>query len=209
MPTHPLTPRQKEILDLIGRSVEAHGYPPTQREIAGHFGFSGTRAVEKHLKSLIEKGYLRKGVGRRTWEITGGFPKRRAAEKNYAGRVVPILGRVAAGRPILAEENVLGSMMIDSSIARWRDAYLLKIKGESMNGAGILDGDLVLVRPQADAESGEIVVAMVEDEATVKRLIKKQGSILLQPENPAFEPISINRRFPAKIIGKVAGVFRI
>src|SRR5579863_38733 len=207
MPTHPMTPRQKEILDLIDRFAREQGYPPSQREIAGYFGFSGTRAVEKHLKQLIEKGYLRKGTGNRTWEVISGAKGRDVKEKS-SGRVIPILGRVAAGRPILAEENRLGSLTVDSSLARWKDSYLLKVRGESMQGAGILDGDLVLVKPQSDADSGEIVVALVDDEATVKRLIKKTGGALLMPEHPAFEPIAITRHSSIQIIGKVAGVFR-
>jgi len=207
MPTYPMTPRQKEILDLIDRFARERGYPPSQREIAGYFGFSGTRAVEKHLKGLIEKGYLRKGTGNRTWEVISGAKGRDAQEKS-SGRVIPILGRVAAGRPILAQENRLGSLTVDSSLARWKDSYLLKVRGESMQGAGILDGDLVLVKPQSDADSGEIVVALVDDEATVKRLIKKTGGALLMPENPAFEPIAITRHSSIQIIGKVAGVFR-
>ncbi|SRR5579884_123794 len=209
MPTYPLTDRQKEILDLIQRIVRAQGYPPTQREIARHFGLSGTRAVEKHLSALIEKGYLRKGPGKRAWEIIGDVSKRNGEEEKGAGRILPILGKVAAGRPLLAQENRLGTLIVDSSVARWKDCFLLKVRGESMKGAGILDGDLVLVKPQSDADHGEIVVALLDDEATVKRLIKKRGSIILQPENPAFEPIVLTQTSSAQIIGKVAGVFRI
>jgi repressor LexA len=193
-----LTDRQKEILDFVRKSQEKQGYPPSLREIARHFGMVGTRAVEKHLAALERKGALRKGSGARALQITG----------QSHGRAVPIIGKVAAGKPILAEENRSGSLTLDTTIARWKDAFLLKVKGESMREIGILDGDLVLVRPQPDADSGEIVVAMIEGEATVKRLIKKRGSILLKPENPAFEPIIINENQPLQLIGKVVGVFR-
>lgn len=207
MPTPPLTPRQKEILELIEKSVRTLGYPPTQREIASHFGFAGTRAVEKHLNALIVKGVLRKGAGRRTWEIVDRSLIGKGAE--ISGRLIPILGRIAAGRPILAEENRIGNLIVDPSLARWSDPYLLKVSGQSMQGAGILDGDLVLVKPQSDADSGDIIVALLEDEATVKRLIRKRGAVILQPENPAFEPIVITKTSSAQIIGKVTGVFRI
>lgn len=193
-----LTDRQKQIRDFIQRSQEKQGYPPSLREIARHFGMVGTRAVEKHLAALERKGALRKGNGARALQLTGQAP----------GRAVPIIGKVAAGKPILAEENLSGSLTLDPAIARWKDAFLLRVKGESMKEAGILDGDLVLVRPQPDADSGEIVVAMIDGEATVKRLIKKNGSIRLKPENPAFDPIVIDENHPLHLIGKVVGVFR-
>lgn len=193
-----LTDRQKEVLDFIQKSVEKQGYPPSLREIGRHFGMAGTRGAEKHLLALTKKGYLRKGAGARALEITG----------RPHGRAIPIVGKVAAGKPILAEENLSGTLTLDPSIARWKDAFLLRVKGESMKEAGILEGDLVLVRPQADAESGEIVVAMIDDEATVKRLIKKRGSILLKPENSDFDPIIIKENQPLRLIGKVVGVFR-
>ena len=200
MPTLPLTLRQKAIFDLIRQKVEKQGYPPSLREIARHFGMVGTRAVEKHILALEKKGYLRKGTGARALAVVG----------HTHGRATPILGRVAAGKPILAEENILGTLTVDSAIAKWKDAFLLKVQGESMKGTGILDGDLVLVKPQPDAESGEIVVAMVEGEATVKRLIKKEGQIVLQPENPDFDPIVITEKDETfQILGKVMGVIRL
>ncbi len=209
MPTYSMTLRQKEVLDLINRIVQEQGYPPTLREIAGRLGLSGTRAVEKHLSALIRKGYLRKGPGARALEVVLQTAQAKVAESNRSGRSIPILGRVAAGQPILAEENLLGHLTVDPALARWKDAFLLKIKGESMKGAGILDGDLVLVKPQADADSGEIVVAMVEGDATVKRLIKKKGSLLLKPENADFEPIVITEKEASfRILGKVVSLIR-
>ncbi|MBI3804626.1 MAG: transcriptional repressor LexA [Nitrospirae bacterium] len=198
MSTSALTPRQKEILEFLRRTVEKRGYPPSLRETASHFGIAGVHAVEKHLAALEQKGFLKKGVGPRAIELT----------ERATARAVPIVGRVAAGRPILAEENRIGTLALDASVVRWKEAFLLKVKGESMNGAGILDGDLVLVKPQPDAESGEIVVALLDGEATVKRLIKKGGAMMLQPENPDFEPLAITRQSPAQIIGRIVGVFR-
>lgn len=200
MTTYSLTTKQKAVLEMIRQTVEAQGYPPSLREIAAHFHMVGTRAVEKHLLALEKKGYIQKGRGARALMVVG---------QKYS-RAVPILGKVAAGQPILAEENLLGKLMVDPSIARWNDTFLLKVKGESMIDAGILDGDLVLVKPQPDAESGEIVVAMVEGEATVKRLIKKRNRIVLQPENPAFFPIVMTgKNGILQILGKVVGLIRL
>jgi repressor LexA len=200
MPTTYLTDRQQAILDYIHRVIDERGYPPSLRETARHFNLAGTRGVEKHLQALVKKGRLRKGSGARALEAVGRSP----------GRPVPILGKVAAGRPILAEENRLGTMILDASLARWEDVFLLRIQGESMKEAGILDGDLVLVKPQPDAESGEIVVAMLEGEATVKRLIKKKEQIVLKPENPRFDPIVVERQDqPFQILGKVVGMMRV
>ncbi|MFQ5598801.1 MAG: transcriptional repressor LexA [Nitrospiria bacterium] len=200
MTTSTLTSRQKAVLDLVRQTIEKQGYPPSLREIAAHFRMVGTRGAEKHILALEKKGYIRKGSGARALEVVG---------QKYS-RSIPILGKVAAGQPILAEENRLGNLMVDPSIARCDDAFLLKVKGESMIDAGILDGDLVLVKPQPDAESGEIVVAMVEGEATVKRLIKKRSQVVLQPENPAFFPIVMTgRNGILQIIGKVVGLIRL
>lgn len=195
-----LTQRQKEVLDMISHTIESQGYPPSLREIAKYFEIVGTRAVEKHLIALEKKGYIRKGKGARAIEVLG----------QSSGRSVPILGKVAAGTPILAEEHLLGHLMLDPTIARWEDVFLLKVQGESMKDAGILDGDLVLVKPQADAETGETVVAMIEGEATVKRLIKREKEIILQPENPAFSPIVITEQdSTVEILGKVVALFRL
>ncbi len=185
---------------MICKTVETQGYPPSLREIAGHFEMVGTRAVEKHLIALEKKGFIRRGKGARAIEVTG----------QVSGRAVPILGKVAAGSPILAEEHLLGHLMLDPTIARWEDVFLLKVQGESMKDAGILDGDLVLVKPQSDAETGENVVAMIEGEATVKRLIKRGNEIILQPENEAFSPIVITAEdAEVQILGKVVALFRL
>lgn len=199
MTTPSLTSRQRQILDFVSAIVQKRGYPPSLREVAAHFHMVGTRGAEKHILALEKKGYIRKGRGARALELVG----------QTRGRAVPILGKVAAGQPILAEEHLLGTLMIDSSIAPG-DAYLLKVKGESMKEAGILGGDLVLVKPQPNADSGEIVVAMVEGEATVKRLIKKKEKYILSPENPRFSPIVITELDATfQILGKVVTVIRL
>ncbi len=194
-----ITKRQEEVLDFIRKTVTDQGYPPSLREIAAHLQISGTRAVEKHLKALEKKGYLRKGIGARALEVIGHRP----------GRAIPIVGRVAAGRPMLAEEYIEGNLIIDEKIDRGEDTFFLRMVGESMKDVGILHGDLVLVKPQPDANSGEIVVAMVEGEATVKRLIKKRKRIVLQPENDAFAPIIMTgKNGVLEIVGKVVGLVR-
>ena len=194
-----LTERQAKILEFIASHAATRGYPPTRREIGAHFGIRSTRGVGRHIEALEKKGHLtRTPRGARAIAISN-VPQSRA---------VPIVGRVAAGRPILAMENIEGTIAIDRAVARWKDAFLLKVRGDSMEGAGILDGDYVLVKPQAAADLHDIVVALIGDEATVKRLIKKEGEIFLKPENPRYNPIRLTSRDPVKILGKVAGVFR-
>lgn len=197
-----LTKRQNEILNYIRKSLEKEGYPPTFREIAAYFNFSGPRAAEKHLLSLERKGYIRKGKGARAIKIL-----EQTSQKS--GVMLPILGQVAAGLPILAEENIMGHLTVDLSIVKKENSYLLKVKGDSMRDAAILDGDYILVNPQPDAETGQIVIAMIEDEVTVKRFIRRNNRIILQPQNPAFRPIVITeetRNF--KILGVSGGIIR-
>jgi repressor LexA len=198
MPTS-LTDRQRQVLALVKRSVDDRGYPPSLRELAAQLGVSGTRAVEKHVEALRKKGYLRKGSGARALEAVG----------RATGRAVPIVGRVAAGQPILAEQNLEGTLTLDPSLARWEGCFLLRVRGHSMKDAAILDGDLVLVQPQQDAESGEIVVALLDGEATVKRLVKKSGGITLKPENEGMKPIAVPAGADFRLAGKVVGVFRV
>lgn len=201
-----LPPRQAKVLELIRESLEARGYPPSLRELAAGLKVSGTRAIEKHVQALERKGFLRRrapGRGQR-----GGARSIELLDRPRGGASIPVLGRVAAGRPILAEENREGTLMVDPSVARWKDCFLLRVRGQSMKDAAILDGDLVLVRPQAAADDGEIVVAMVDGEVTVKRLKRKGGRVILQPENPAFAPMELSGNETSGIVGKVVGVFR-
>ena len=194
-----LTKKQSQILHFISQYISKVGYPPSIREIASHFRIKGISAVKKHLDALERKGYLSRGSGARCIEMA-----------NRPRTVtVPVLGQVAAGRPILAEENLLGTLAINQSAARWKDAFFLIIKGDSMIDAGILEGDYVLVKKQSHAENSDIVVALVEDEATVKRFFHKGSHVVLQPENPAYQPTLFRKEDNLKIIGKVMGVVRL
>ncbi len=200
-PQEPLTERQAQVLRLIQASLETRGYAPSLRELAADLKIDGTRAVEKHVAALHRKGYVRKGAGARALQMP----------TQSLGRTLPILGMVAGGKPMLAEENIMGRMVVDLSLAKTQDTFLLKVKGHSMKDAGILDGDLVMVRPQQTADSGDIVVAMLGGDATVKRLIKKNRAVTLQPENPAFKPLTVKEHESEdfRIVGKVIGVFRL
>jgi repressor LexA len=200
-----LTHRQKEVLDFLKDFVMGRGFPPTLREIASHLGVKGPKGPQKALRILERKGYLRRVPGgSRALEIIGGSP-------GHAGEVlsVPIVGRVRAGEPILAVENVEGYIRLDRSLLSSENVFLLRVQGDSMVDAHIQDGDFALVKPQSNAENGEIVVALIEDEATIKRIFKKRDLIRLEPANPAMEPIVVKKgEKRVKIVGKVVGIFR-
>jgi repressor LexA len=196
---NPPTPRQAEVLNFLNQYIRRAGYPPTVREIAKQLKINGLHAVKKHLEALEKKGHLSRGRGARAIGI---------ADQPQAIRV-PILGQVAAGKPVLAEENILGTLALDRSVLRGGPFFLLKVKGDSMIDAGIFDGDHVLVKVQTQAENGEIVVVLVEDEATVKRIFHRGDTIILQPENPAHRPMTFTPGDNIRILGKVAGVIRI
>jgi repressor LexA len=202
--TESLTGRQELILKFVEQYTAAHHYPPTLREIADHHGLSSLNGVKKHLSALAKKGHLvRKAGARRALHVTRGLSQ-------TEGVSVPILGRIAAGPPLLAEEQVLDRVVLDKSLVRWDRPFLLKVKGDSMVGAGILDGDHVLVKAQDQAEPGELVVALLDDEATVKRLARTADGYELQPENPRYAPIPLTPDGPAiRILGKVQGVLRL
>lgn len=196
---NPPTQRQAEVLNFLNQYIGRAGYPPTVREIAKQLKIRGLHAVKKHLVALEKKGYLTRGRGARAIGI---------ADQPQAASV-PILGQVAAGQPILAEENILGTLALDRSVLRGGPYFLLKVKGDSMMDAGIFSGDHVLVKVQAQAENGEIVVALVEDEATVKRVFHRGDKIILQPENPAHPSMTFTHKDDIRILGKVTGVIRI
>ncbi len=195
-----ITARQKMVLDFIADHLERHGYPPTLREIGGHLGVSGTLGVMKHLDALERKGYIRKTAGSsRGIMITG------------PGTVVsvPIVGTVRAGALQPAIEEIEGYFSIDRSRLPAEDAFFLRVKGDSMINAAILEGDLALVRPQSTAQNRDIVVAMIDGEATLKRFYRGRGHIRLQPENPNMEPIIVRPGDgELTIIGKVVGIYR-
>ncbi|MBI5747797.1 MAG: repressor LexA [Nitrospinae bacterium] len=194
-----LTPRQRNIFEFLIKFIKKHGYPPTVREIGEHFGFLWP-AASGHLRALERKGFIRINPLRsRGIEVKG--------IKEAAGFTVPVIGKVTAGKPILAVEDIEGHMLIDKTLFKTEDAFSLKIKGDSMIDAGILDGDYVIVKPQASIESGEIAVALIGDEATVKRIYIKKTQIILKPENKDMKPIAYNPE-SVKIIGKVIGVVR-
>src|SRR5438874_5318282 len=217
--TEPLTERQEKILTFIKRSIQEQGYPPTIREIGEHFGIRSTNGVNDHLKALERKGYLMRGElkSRALSVIEGGrFPRISRRELSPAGGggavEVPVVGKVAAGEPILAQENITDHVRIDSVLLgdSGKRVFALRVTGDSMIGDGILDGDYIFVRKQLQAGPGEIVVAMIEDEATVKRFYPEGDRVRFQPSNPRLKPIYVSRDDfrETQIIGVVVGVYR-
>jgi repressor LexA len=198
-----LTKRQKEIFDFIGKYAAKTGYPPTVREIGKAVGLHSSSTVHAHLANLEKIGLLRRDPSKpRAIELLFDKAKRTIRPANG----LPLLGQVAAGEPILAEENVEEYIEVPDVIGGEDGDYILKVRGESMVEAGIFEGDYVVVRPADDAVNNEIVVALVGDEeATVKRFFREADHIRLQPENETMEPI---RTTEATVLGKVVGVFR-
>lgn len=181
-----LTKRQKEILIFVQRYSDAHGYPPSVREIGQALGLTSSSTVHSHLSALEKKGYLRRDPSKpRALEILRD--EREIPAKKMV--TVPIVGGVTAGLPILAQQNIEDYFPLPVDFVRAEDCFILKVSGESMIGAGIFDGDLLVVRRQPTARDGDIVVARIEDEATVKRFYRESDRIRLQPENPRMEPI--------------------
>ena len=210
-----LTERQKEILRFIARKSEEQGFPPTIREIGVEFNIRSTNGVNDHLKALERKGFLQRGeLQSRALVMT---PAARAllgmgTPKNSRVIEVPLVGRVAAGSPLLAEQNLDDSVEVDAGLLPHggKEVFALRVKGDSMIGDGILDGDLVFVRRQPNARPGEIVVAMIEGEATVKRFFPEGDRVRLQPANPTMSPIYVERAEARDLalLGLVVGVFR-
>ncbi len=197
-----LTKRQKEIFDFISRYAAKTGYPPTVREIGKAVGLHSSSTVHAHLANLEKIGLLRRDPSKpRAIELLIGKAKRTI----MPGGGLPLVGQVAAGAPILAEENIEEYIEIPDVIGGEDGDYILRIRGESMKDAGILEGDYVVVRPAEDAPDGEIVVALIGDEATVKRIYRENDHVRLQPENEAMEPI---RTTDASVLGRVIGVVR-
>lgn len=214
--TNSLTEREQKILEYMKIQTKLKGYPPTVRELCQSLGIKSTSTAHKDIENLERKGYVRKDPSkRRAIEILDHEPasdeasvSRETHEKRDDVIDIPVVGKVAAGMPILAQQNVEDSFPIPSRFIVGGDHFMLKVKGDSMIEAGILDGDYILVRQQNSARNGEIVVAMVnelESEATVKTFYKEKDHIRLQPENPAFTPIIVK---DAVILGLVKGVFR-
>ena len=196
-----LTKRQQEIFDYIKRYSAKHGYPPTVRDIGRAIGLTSSSTVHVHLANLEKLGLLKRDPTKpRALELLAG-----RAKKAVGPQGIPLVGRVAAGQPILAEENIEDYVDVPPIAGGDEGEYVLRVSGDSMRDAGIVDGDYVVVRPQATARDGEMVVALVEDEATVKRFFKERNRIRLQPENDSFEPIYSRE---VDILGRVVGVCR-
>ncbi|MWV13411.1 transcriptional repressor LexA [Pseudomonas sp. R-28-1W-6] len=199
-----LTPRQAEILAFIKRCLEANGYPPTRAEIAQELGFKSPNAAEEHLKALARKGAIEMTPGAsRGIRIPGYEPEAQEEEG------LPIIGRVAAGAPILAQQHVEESCQINPCFFHPRADYLLRVRGMSMKDIGIFDGDLLAVHTTREARNGQIVVARIDDEVTVKRFQRSGNKVLLLAENPEFAPIEVNLEEQDLIIeGLSVGVIR-
>ena len=207
-----LNKREKAILKYIEKQIKANSYPPSVREIGKAVGLSSTATVHGYLAKLEEKGYIKKESQKgRTLRLLKGILKEEKKEEPkqvYTSREmvdVPVIGKITAGAPILAVENVTDTFPIPIDFVGNSESFMLTVSGESMIEAGILDGDYILVKKQNTANNGEIVVALIQDEATVKTFYKENGHIRLQPENSTMEPIIVPN---CEILGKVAGVFR-
>ncbi|NLM21594.1 MAG: transcriptional repressor LexA [Peptococcaceae bacterium] len=200
--TTDLSSRQLAILNFIKKEIVSKGYPPSVREIGKAVGLTSSSTVHNHLNTLEEKGYIRRDPTKpRAIEVLDPFSEFTAHRTVH----IPIVGRVAAGQPILAHENIEDTFPVPYDLVKSDTVFMLRIQGDSMIEAGILHGDLVLVRQQHTANNGDIVVALLEDEATVKRFYKEKNQIRLQPENQYMEPIYAR---DVSILGKVIGVFR-
>ena len=205
-----LSDRQRAIWDFVVEYADRQGYPPTVREIGEAVGLASPSTVHAHLANLERAGLLRRDPTKpRALELTG---QRRKEPSRFASEVhpLPLLGQIAAGGPLLAEENIEDYIAVPEPLSRGGDEFLLRVKGDSMVNAGILDGDLLVVRRQQTAQNGDIVVALAGedesgDEATVKRFFREDGRVRLQPENDALAPIYARH---VQVLGKVIGVFR-
>jgi repressor LexA len=211
-----LNDKQQQILDFVNRQVEEKGYPPSVREICSAVGFRSTSTVHGYLEKLEKNGLILKDPTKpRALRVVGSGKKTQprenaASPKDYYSRRemvdIPIVGKVTAGMPILAVENIEDTFPLPLDFVQNSTAFMLKVQGDSMVEAGILDKDLVLVKQQSTAVNGEIVVALIGDEATVKTFYKEKGYVRLQPENQYMEPIIVKENL--SILGKVIGVFR-
>lgn len=210
-----LTDRQKSVYDFISSYQQQHGYPPTMQDIAGHLNISGNLGVIRHLTALEKKGYITRTPGSsrsiRIMPLAHACPEDPEQMRQGNGQFplfLPVVGTVRAGMPQPPLEDIQEYRSIDSSIARSGAAFFLKVKGDSMINAGVLEGDLALIRPQQTAGNKEMVVALVDGEATLKWFFKEQEHIRLQPDNPRLAPIIVTAKQQIEIIGKVVGIYR-
>ena len=215
MPKEKITKRQQQAFDFICTFTAVHGYPPSVREIGSAIGLSSPSTVHSHLHKLEEAGYIKRDPNKpRTIEICEDAktrakhsPKLAEVKQDVNTNTVtlPLVGRVAAGLPILAEQNVEEVMTLPTNVVGDSSSFILRVRGESMINAGIFDGDYIVVREQHDAHNGEIVVALIEDSATVKTFYREKDRIRLQPENDTMEPTYVMN---PTILGRVTGLFR-
>ena len=199
-----LTKKQHNFLSFLTKYIRENGYPPTIREMVYHLKLASTNSVKKYLDILERKGYIKRIPNSpRAIEVCAETPGNQA-------KLIPVVGRVRAGAPHLAVEDITGHLAMDASVARWDDTFFLRVEGDSMIDAHIQDGDFVLVKSQQTAESGDIVVAIINDEATVKRFFKRDDSIYLEPANSTMKPIIIreDQANEMMIAGKVVTVLR-
>jgi len=216
MPSRPkLTDRQQQILDLIQTAITQTGAPPTRAEIAAQLGFRSANAAEEHLQALARKGVIELVSGtsrgiRLQGDALRSIQQARQAERSssVSSLTLPLIGRVAAGSPILAQEHVDQSYAVESSLFQHKPDYLLKVRGMSMRNAGIMDGDLLAVQTAHDARNGQIVVARLGDEVTVKRFLRTAQHIELLPENPDYHPIVVQPGDAFAIEGLAVGLIR-
>ncbi len=208
-----LSRKQREVFEFIKNYIENNGYPPAVRDICSGVNLSSPSTVHGHISNLVKLGYLKKdSLKKRTLAIPEEY-KEESSETIKSEEVsqpeyleVPVIGQVAAGQPILAVENIERTFPLPMEFAKNRDVFMLRVKGDSMINIGILEGDYVIVRREETASDGEIVVALVDDSATVKRFYREDGYFRLQPENDYMEPILVTE---LKILGKVVGLFRM
>jgi len=205
-----MTDRQKEILTFINQFINLNGFPPSYRQIGNNFDISSTFGVKRHLDALIKKGYINIdsnsnrsiSLTKKSYSLFNENLKQNFLE-------IPIIGRVAAGYPVLSEENIEGTLVIDSSLIKKDFQYFgLKVKGDSMIDEGIFEGDTVIVKSQNVANNNEIIIAMVNGETTVKKYFKNKSKIELIPANKNYSPITISNQMDFSVIGKVVGVYR-
>ena len=202
-----LTNEQQRVMSFILSYREENGFPPTVREIATALGYRSPNNVRQHLRLIEQKGFLRLLPGKaRGIEINA--PMTTADEYNEEETGVPLIGSVAAGSPITAIENVDGYVTLDRSIFKGDGLFALRVKGDSMIGMGILNGDIVVVRKKSDARHGEVVVVIIDGDATLKRFIKENGEVKLRAENPAYDDIVLDPGSSIQVAGKLVGVIR-
>ena len=209
MTEKPLTKRQKEVLTFISDHIDSAGFPPTRNEVSKHFGFRSPNAAESHLRALEHKGVIRIEAGRSRGITLTALSSPNLPATSSLRTPLPLVGRVAAGSPILAQENIENEYRVDPALFSARPHYLLRVEGSSMRDAGILDGDLLAVHRTPEAQNGQIVVARLDDEVTVKRFKRKGHLVSLLPENSGFQPILVDLRQQELVIeGRAVGVIR-